>query len=595
MTHTISLHFGWTGLSVVLFIGSIQVEKELVRLRFGNIVMFDYLRRYSLSIVVPDLQKPANSWHPLLFALVAAASMTLMLNGPFYAALQTQLPGQYRLQMILIFIVFLLNLTLILLLGYSRFLKPLVLILFLAGSVSLYFNQAFGVLIDRDMLQNAVETDPGEAQGLISAALILHLLQWMSFPLLLVSMVRVQRLARRTYWQQHGAAMLLVIVTFTLIGATQYAELASFFRNFRSVKHLALPVSPVIAAISLAVKSVKAQVPTEFQIVASDATRTPTEVQPKLLVLVVGETARADHFQLNGYKRSTNPLLSKLPVVSFSKVSSCGTATAHSLPCMFSALTRETYDEKKAKHSSNVLDILQMTGMDVSWLDNNSGCKGVCDRLRSEFLFQQPDPRCQNGQCLDDVLLDGLSRELSRKPGTDRVIVLHQLGSHGPEYYKRSAKTDKVFVPECQDKQLQLCTRAEIINAYDNSIIATDRLLASVIQLLERQEHYNAAMLYISDHGESLGENGIYLHGLPYFMAPEAQTHIPMIWWMSSGYSDSSKLDSRCVADKRNKSFSHDNLFDTLLGAFAVNTIDYSVSLDIFNSCEVSDANTEVQ
>ncbi len=153
--------------------------------------MFDYLRRYSLSIVVPDLQKPANSWHPLLFALVAAASMTLMLNGPFYAALQTQLPGQYRLQMILIFIVFLLNLTLILLLGYSRFLKPLVLILFLAGSVSLYFNQAFGVLIDRDMLQNAVETDPGEAQGLISAALILHLLQWMSFPLLLVSMVRV--------------------------------------------------------------------------------------------------------------------------------------------------------------------------------------------------------------------------------------------------------------------------------------------------------------------------------------------------------------------------------------------------------------------
>ena len=551
--------------------------------------MFKYFSRYYASLIVPDIQRPAQSWHPFLLMLVAAASMTLMLNGPFYTALQEHISGQVGLQFTLIFLVFLLNLMLLLLIAHGRMLKPVVLLLFFAGSLSLYFNQSFGVLIDKDMLQNAIETDPAEARGLLSGGLVLHLLQWMLFPLLLVSLVRVQRLSRRMYWQHLLVACTLFIVTLTAVGATQYAELASFFRNFRAVKHLALPVSPVIAGISLAAKSVKAQVPQEFHVLASDATRQQSTGRPKLLVLVVGETARADHFQLNGYPRATNPLLGKLPVMSFSQVSSCGTATAHSVPCMFSVMTHDNYDEATAKTSSNVLDILQSTGVTASWFDNNSGCKGVCDRIPSEFLFQQPDARCKDGQCLDDVLLDGLARALKSKTDGDRIIVIHQLGSHGPEYFKRSAGSDKVFAPECQDKQLQLCGRAEIINAYDNSIVATDRLLASIIAQLQQQEDYNAAMLYMSDHGESLGENGVYLHGLPYFMAPEEQTHIPLIWWMSSGYQAITKLNADCLAQSRNKPLSHDYLFHSLLGIFSVKTILYQQSLDMFSGCRISD------
>lgn len=551
--------------------------------------MYKYLRRYYPSLVVPDIQRPAQSWHPFLLMLVAAASMTLMLNGPFYTALQAHIPGQAGLQLTLIFLVFLLNLMLLLLIAHGRMLKPVVLLLFLAGSLSLYFNQAFGVLIDKDMLQNAIETDPAEARGLLSDGLVLHSLQWMLFPLLLVSLVRVQRLSRKLYWQHLLVACTLFIVTLTAVGATQYAELASFFRNFRAVKHLALPVSPVIASVSLTVKSLKAQVPTEFHILATDAKRDATVGRPKLLVLVVGETARADHFQLNGYPRPTNPLLSKLPVVSFSQVTSCGTATAHSLPCMFSAFTRENYDETQAKSSSNILDILQATGVDVSWHENNSGCKGVCDRLRHEYLYKQEDPRCNEGQCLDDLLLDALDRELQNIADTDRIIVLHQLGSHGPEYFKRSSSSDKVFKPECIDKQLQLCSRDTIVNAYDNSIVATDRLLASIIAQLQQQEDYNAAMLYMSDHGESLGENGVYLHGLPYFMAPDAQTHIPLIWWMSSGYQAITKLNADCLAQSRDKPLSHDYLFHSLLGIFSVKTSLYQQSLDMFSGCRISD------
>lgn len=550
--------------------------------------MFSYLRRYAPVLLSADLQRPASSWHPLLFMLVAALGMTLMFNAPFYAALQTQIPDQQGLQICLLLLVFLLNLLLLFIFAHGTLLKPVVLLLFFAGSLSLYFNQSFGVLIDKDMLQNALETDPAEARGLLSGALLLHLLQWMLFPLLLVLMVRVQRLARRSYAQHLLAALLLVVLVLSALGTTRYAEFASFFRNFRSVKHLALPVSPVVAGLSLLSKSVKAQTQPPFQLLAGDAHRSQSSGQPKLLVLVLGETARADHFQFNGYPRPTNPLLSQLPVLSFNRVSACGTATAHSVPCMFSALSRDNYDEAIAKNSSNVLDILQATGVDTSWLDNNSGCKGVCDRVPSEFLFQQPDKRCSHGQCLDDVLLDGLARALKRQTNGDRIIVLHQLGSHGPEYYKRSAGQDKKFLPECQDKQIQLCERSEVVNAYDNSIVATDRLLASVIAQLQQQQHYQAALLYLSDHGESLGENGVYLHGLPYFMAPQAQTQVPMLWWMSADYAAATKLDAGCLAAAKSSPFSHDHLFHSLLGAFSVQTTLYQPALDLFSGCRAA-------
>ncbi len=180
------------------------------------------------------------------------------------------------------------------------------------------------------------------------------------------------------------------------------------------------------------------------------------------------------------------------------------------------------------------------------------------------------------------------------KTDADRIIVLHQLGSHGPEYFKRSAGKDKVFGPECQDKQLQLCDRSAIINAYDNSVIATDRLLASIIAQLQQQEDYNAAMLYLSDHGESLGENGVYLHGLPYFMAPKEQTHIPLLWWMSRSYQAMHQLNADCIAQSRHKPLSHDYLFHSLLGAFGVKTSLYQPALDMFNDCKGSAESAQI-
>jgi lipid A ethanolaminephosphotransferase len=527
-------------------------------------------------------------WHPFWFALISALGMTLLLNGPFLAAVQAKVPGQYGLQLDLMAILFLLNLLLLVLFSFRRLQKPMVLTFFAVGALSYYFIDSFGIVIDKEMLQNAFETDPAEAKAVLTVSMVWQVLGLMLFPLLCIGLIKVRTLATKEFLLHWLIALALVLLSLFSLVASGYSELAPFFRNYREVKHLALPFSPVSAAVSFSKQALKQQFPDEFMQLGQDAVQplaARTE-KPRLIVLVLGETARADHFQLNGYARATNPQLSHLPVYSFSDVSSCGTATAHSVPCMFSNMGRQNYDEAIAKNSSNVLDVAQHAGIDVSWLDNNSGCKGVCQRVDTELLFeQQQNPLCTEGQCLDTILLQALEQQLEKPLTADRLIILHQLGSHGPEYFKRSSEKDKAFLPECTDKQLQLCQNAEIVNAYDNSIVATDSLLAAVIHRLNRQHNNQTALLYLSDHGESLGENGIYLHGLPYWMAPKAQTQVPMLWWMSNAYAASQQLTSDCVAAKQHNSYSHDNLFHSLLGMFQIKTTVYQSGKDIFRPC----------
>ncbi len=527
-------------------------------------------------------------WHPFWFALISALGMTLLLNGHFLAAVQAKVPGQYGLQLNLVVILFLLNLLLVILLSFRTIQKPAVVLLFAVGAFSYYFIDSFGIVIDKEMLQNAIETDAAEAKGILTIGMLWQVLAVMLFPILCISLIKVRVMAHQQFFKHWLLALVLLMLSLLSVVATGFSELAPFFRNYKEVKHLALPMSPVAAAVSFSKEMIKQQFPTKFMQLGQDAVQ-PLAVRtekPRLIVMVLGETARSDHFQLNGYARATNPQLSKLPVYSFTDVSSCGTATAHSVPCMFSNMGRQHYDESIAKNSSNVLDVLVQAGIDVSWLDNNSGCKGVCDRVPTEFLFeQQQNPLCHDGQCLDQVLLEALEKQLSQPITADKLIVLHQLGSHGPEYYKRSASQHKVFLPECTDKQLQLCAPSDIINAYDNSIVATDALLAAVINRLDAQQNAETALFYVSDHGESLGENGVFLHGLPYWMAPKAQTQVPLLWWMSGAYAASQQLTAPCISAKQQAAYSHDNLFHSVLGMFKIKTSLYQPGKDMFHAC----------
>ncbi|WP_233006971.1 phosphoethanolamine transferase [Rheinheimera faecalis] len=527
-------------------------------------------------------------WHPLWFALISALGMTLLLNGPFLSSIQAKVPGQFKLQLCLILLLFLLNFLLAVLVSFRRIQKPVMLLLFVAGAVSYYFITSFGIVIDTSMLQNAMETDTAEARGLLSLSMLWTVSTVMLFPLLCSSLIKVRVMPLRQFLLHWLLCLVLIFAALFSVAVSAYSELAPFFRNFRDVKHLALPVSPVSAAVSFSGSWLNSRFPEQFIQLGTDAVQpvAAKTAKPRLVVLVLGETARADHFQLNGYNRVTNPGLSRLPLYSFRDVSSCGTATAHSVPCMFSAMGRDKYVESVAKNSSNVLDILQRSGIAVSWFDNNSGCKTVCDRVPSEFLFNDSaNPLCEEGQCQDEILLQALQAQLTKQYSADRLIVLHQLGSHGPEYFKRSSASQKHFLPECTNKQLQLCQQAEIINAYDNSIVATDELLSRIIRTLQDEQGYQTAMLYLSDHGESLGEKGVYLHGLPYWMAPDAQTKVPMLWWMSDAYASAQQLKAECMAQRTTQKLSHDNLFHSLLGIFQISSKIHQQNLDLFRPC----------
>src|SRR5690606_5835407 len=143
------------------------------------------------------------------------------------------------------------------------------------------------------------------------------------------------------------------------------------------------------------------------------------------------------------------------------------------------------------------------------------------------------------------------------------TIVLHMTGSHGPSYYRRYPAEFAKFKPECRTSEFSDCTTDEIVNAYDNSILYTDHILSEIINVLKgSDDRFAPAMIYMSDHGESLGEDGLYLHAAPYFIAPDVQTHIPFIAWFSPDYANATKLATACVRQDATDASSHANLFD---------------------------------
>lgn len=315
-----------------------------------------------------------------------------------------------------------------------------------------------------------------------------------------------------------------------------------------------------------------------MQAVGTDAHTPATDTDRDLIILVVGEAVRADHFSLNGYSRQTNPLLQQEDVISFSNMYACGTATATSVPCMFSIYPREQFNEGQAASTENLLDVLRHAGVHVLWRDNNSDSKGVALRVPYED-FRQPDRNsvCEV-ECRDEGMLAGLQEYIDAQTTGDIVIVLHQMGNHGPAYFKRYPPEFERFTPVCATNQLSDCSTEEIVNAYDNALLSTDAFLVKVIDLLKKNDQrFETAMVYLADHGESLGEYGVYLHGLPYAMAPDSQKHVAALLW----FGDNFRIDRQAVLAKAAEHLSHDNLFHTMLGLLEIETVVYNPDLDI--------------
>ncbi|MEO7773460.1 MAG: phosphoethanolamine--lipid A transferase [Steroidobacteraceae bacterium] len=467
-------------------------------------------------------------------------------------------------------------------------------LLFIIASLGAYFTATYGAHLDKEMMRNVFETDPAEVADLINFKL---LLQFALLGLLPAALVWVLHIAPRSFKSQIAETLLFVtggVVVVAICLFSFSASYASYFREHKPLRYLINPGSVVYASIAQGFngsKSRRGPLLDPGGAVTRAGTLSP---RPRLVFLVVGETARAANFQLGGYSRPTNPQLAALrDVFYFDNVTSCGTSTAASLPCMFSQLGREGGGAGSAAvRNLNLLDALQSGGVVVNWLDNNAGCKGVCQRAPSRQFQPADDPKhCPNSFCYDEVLVADAAR-LAAAAGTqaprklDSLVVLHQIGSHGPAYYERYPAEFARFQPACATNLLDRCTRDEVVNAYDNSILYTDHNVAELIKVLRANEsRVDTLLIYVSDHGESLGENGIYLHGMPYAFAPRDQKHVPMLLWMSEGWRAGAGIDPACLKAKRSANLSHDNLFHTVMGAFGLRNSRYQSALDLVAAC----------
>ena len=468
--------------------------------------------------------------------------------------------------------------------------KPLAIALVFIGGFAAYAVNTLGVLITSDQIQNLMQTDIAEARDTWSWHLLTWTLGMIVLPIIVILMVKIkpEPIIRQLLHKLIALVVSLAMVLGLLF--VFYVDFAAIFRENRDLKGMISPQNMIASFASYYKKKApKENLP--LVVYGEDAVMKKAQDSslPKLMVLVVGETARAENFSLNGYGKNTNPKLSQQDILNFSQVSSCGTATAVSVPCMFSGMPRKEYEERLASHREGLLDIAQRAGYQVTWIDNNSGCKGTCDRVNQ---FKIPEPLqqkwCKDKECFDDILIDSLKAYLATIPQDDnrpRLIVLHQMGSHGPAYYKRVPAQFKVFKPTCDTNAIQGCSRDALLNSYDNTLLYTDYVLDSLIETLKNTTKYQTALWYLSDHGESTGESGMYLHGAPYAIAPTQQTHIPMLMWFSTVWQHQAKQQIKCLAQQGRQELSQDNLFPTMLSLLDVKSKVIDPNNDMLAAC----------
>ena len=527
-------------------------------------------------------------WH---VTLIVSVFLTVFTNNTFWANVISRLDGSSDVLFLISFFLVLILITNILLslVSFRWLLKPITILILMTSASAAYFMDEFSTMIDKEMIINVLESDFRESSEFFNVAIVVKLLLLGAIPAYLI--YRIPIIYPSNIWRgvwQRSLVLFLSLSTAVLIIFSQYQDFSGFGRANRDLRHYINPENYLFSLKSLAVQTMGTANMIAKPIGTDALLKRGLEERdkPTLVVLVVGETARAANFSLNGYNQPTNPELKKETVVSFSNTFSCGTATATSLPCMFSHLTRQQYSDKKVKSYQRLTDVVQQTGVNVLWRENNTGCKGNCDRIPTHQLANENNPDyCQGGHCFDEILLNGFDEYLKQKPG-DQLIILHQKGNHGPAYYLRYPQAFEGFKPACKSNQLSKCTQQEITNAYDNALLYTDYLLAKTIRSLkEKSDQYHTAMVYMSDHGESLGENNLYLHGMPYLLAPDEQKHIPLIVWLSEGYQQSYQVDQKCLLTKEDDALSHDNLFSSILGIFDIQTEVYEPDLDLFASC----------
>ena len=536
-----------------------------------------------------------NAWHPAWVALLGSLWLASAGNYALWQQVH-QLPeviGVRGLAFTLGFGIIITGaLTVLLsLLSWGKLLKPVLTIFFLSAASGAYFMMSYGIVIDSTMITNVIQTDTKEAFDLLNWRMLVSLLIFGILPcwVLWKTPIKPLRLGQQLLANTLMAVISMAIIVGALLAVFQ--DFSSIMRNHTQLRYLVNPLNSYYAIGMVAAKPFQRDHKTLLPVGRDANLATPKATdKPPMLLLVLGETARMGNFGVNGYDRNTTPELAKENIVTLRGVMSCGTSTATSVPCMFSHLGKEDFESRKNNYES-LIDVFNHAGLAVLWIDNQSGCKGVCERVPQALTKELKHPTlCRGGECFDEIMLHQLDERIQALPAERRakgvVVVMHQMGSHGPAYYKRVPDEFKKFQPECKSNALQECSREQVVNSFDNTILYTDHFLAQAIQWLKKSEAKAAtAMLYVSDHGESLGENNLYLHGLPYRVAPDFQKRVPWISWWSPTFEKQTGLQRTCLKNKADLPLTHDNYFHSALGLMGVSTEVYQAKLDVHADC----------
>lgn len=438
----------------------------------------------------------------------------------------------------------------------SRSIGKFFLVLFTnINAIAVYFINTYNVIIDKTMIGNVLNTNFDESTSFLSFSFVLYLVLLGIIPSILIIKTKIIK-------EGYKKTLKHIVLTFIFIAGLAYVNSSNWLwidKNSKALGGLAMPWSYVVNLNRFYYH--KSQENQE-QILLPDATLKDDE--KSVVVLVIGESARSQNFSLYGYEKETNPLLTKMNNVYSYKANSCATYTTAGVKCILE-------HENSSKLNEILPNYLFRNDVEVIWRTNNWGEPNV--RIENYQKRVDLKKQCQGEGCeYDEILLNNLEEQIQASKKNKILIILHTSTSHGPTYYKKYPPKFNKFKPVCKVVELGKCTQEELINAYNNTIVYTDYILATLINKLKQLVEYNSLMLYVSDHGESLGEKNLYMHGIPKSIAPKEQLDIPFIVWQSN---DFKKL-------KKNEFLSQHHVFHSVLDFLAIESPIYNKNMSIF-------------
>ncbi len=532
---------------------------------------------------------PVTSHAQSVFA--AALFWTIFLDVPFWRALigtagsDPELIAQTLfLSVVLALSFFFVALSVIELLAISpkRVFQLFMLILSISGVTALISALLYGTTMTPDMVRNFLQTDTKEASMYLSVSSVL-LFAFLFIPaILILKNSKSTTVTLEDRFKRLGLSALFLLIGILLL-LSQLQPFSAIMRMDKSMRYMIAPFNVVYSTASTLLRDKNTDAERVRHIVDPNPYATEKPQRATVFVLMIGETARSANWQLAGYGRETTPRLAAMDIINIPKVQACGTSTDVSLPCMLSRIGRRDYDRDRILSEEALPSLLQRSGFNVTWIDNQSGSKGTSDGVKTVKLSDDKT-LCNGSDCMDMAFVLDLKKRLQTvKPGERQVLILHMMGSHGPAYDLRSEDQDKVFGKVCNDPSFRRCSPEEIVNAYDASIRYTDRVLAEVLRTLQSKKDIDTAFIYLSDHGESLGEGGLFLHGAPYKMAPDEQKIIPMVMWLSDGFKADYAVSQSAIEKAIQKPVTHDHLYHTVLGLLNIHSMTYESRWDLSN------------